>query len=98
MRQRQEEAELQQERIVEALHACTEVRKWAQQVELEESIVASQIAQLDEQLHAALPALGYSLEHEPEDVIVEDDDTDDEVFSAPVKSSVIALPQKQAAE
>jgi hypothetical protein len=98
LRQRQEEAELQQERIVEALHACTEVRKWAQQVELEESIVASQLAQLDEQLQAALPALGYSLEHEPEDVIVEDDDTDDEVFSAPVKSSVIALPQKQAAE
>jgi hypothetical protein len=60
--QRQEEAENQQKRIVEALHACRDIRKWAQQVELEESVVASQLAQLDEQLQAALPALGYSFE------------------------------------
>lgn len=57
--QRQQEAEDQQARIVEALHACREIRKWAQQVELEESVVASQLEQLDEQLQAALPALGY---------------------------------------
>ena len=54
--------ERQQERIVDALHACTEIRKWAQQVELEESVVASQLAQLEEQLASALPALGYRLE------------------------------------
>lgn len=67
LKQRQEEVERQQARIVEALHACTEIRKWAQQVELEESVVASQLAQLDEQLAACLPALGYSLEgQEPE--------------------------------
>lgn len=58
LRERQEEAERQQEKIVEALHACTEIRKWAQQVELEESVVASQLAQLEEQLATALPAVG----------------------------------------
>lgn len=60
--QRQAEAEAQQARILEAQHACREIRKWSQQVELEESIVASQLARLDEQLQAALPALGYVME------------------------------------
>ena len=60
--ERQSEAEAQQARIVEALHACRAIRKWVQQIELEESVVASQLAQLDEQLQAALPALGYSFE------------------------------------
>jgi hypothetical protein len=105
LRQRQEEAELQQERIVEALHACTEIRKWAQQVELEESIVASQLAQLDEQLQSALPALGYSLEHEPaeivEEMVVGDDQDDDieEIMQAEIHDrKVVNLPQKPAAE
>ena len=30
-------------------------------MELEESVVASQLSQLEEQLQATLPALGYSL-------------------------------------
>jgi len=60
--QRQEEAETQQARIVEALHACREIRRWTGQVELEESVVASQLDQLDEQLRAALPELGYMME------------------------------------
>lgn len=60
--QRQEEAETQQARIVEALHVCREIRRWTQQVELEESVVASQLEQLDEQLRAALPELGYVME------------------------------------
>lgn len=67
LRQRQEEAENQQAKIVEALHYCQEIRTWAQQVELEESIVASQLSQLDEKLQAALPILGYALEHEDTD-------------------------------
>jgi len=67
LRQRQEEAEKQQARIVEALHHCQEIRTWAQQVDLEESIVASQLSQLDEKLQAALPALGYALEHDEAD-------------------------------
>ncbi len=62
LRQRQQEAERQQERIVEAQHAMTEIRKWAQQVELEESVVASQLARLEEHLVDCMPALGYRLE------------------------------------
>ncbi len=64
LQQRQEEVEAQQARIVEAMHSCTEIRKWAQQVELEESVVASQLGRLEEQLAAALPALGYRLERD----------------------------------
>ena len=56
--QRQEEAERQQERIVEALHVCREMKRWSDQVELEESVVASQLAQLEDQLHSILPDLG----------------------------------------
>jgi hypothetical protein len=33
-----------------------------QQVDLEESIVASQLARLDDELQSVLPALGYSFE------------------------------------
>jgi hypothetical protein len=60
--QRQKEAEDQQARIAEALKVCREIMRWNSQVELDEAMVASQIQQLDEQLQAALPTLGYSLE------------------------------------
>jgi chromosome segregation ATPase len=60
--QRQAEAEDQQQRIAEALRVCREIMRWSSQVELEEAMVASQLQQLDEQLQAALPALGYSLD------------------------------------
>ena len=69
LRQRQEEAEDQQQKIVEALHACREIRKWSQQVELEESVVASQLSQLEEQLAATLPALGYTLGRDSANVV-----------------------------
>jgi hypothetical protein len=93
--QRQQEAEAQQERIIEALHACTEIRKWAQQVELEESIVASQLSQLDEKLQQALPALGYSLEHEPDDLIEDIELAESEEER---ESNVLILAQQPAAE
>lgn len=60
--QRQTEAEAQQGRIIEALHILREIRRWADQVETEEAIVASQLSQLDEQLQTVLPALGYGFE------------------------------------
>ena len=78
LRQRQEEAERQQTLIVEALHAVRDIRKWSQQVELEESVVTSQLSQLDEQLQATLPPLGYTLGKQ--------------------SASIVALPQKPAAE
>lgn len=69
LKQRQEEAEDQQDRIVSALHTVQEIRTWAQQVDLEESVVASQLEQLDEKLQAALPGLGYSLSRKKDNVV-----------------------------
>ena len=61
LRQRQHEAEQQQERIIQAQHECQEISRWAQQVDVEESIVASQLNQLEERLSEILPDLGFSL-------------------------------------
>jgi hypothetical protein len=112
LRQRQQEAEQHQERIVEAMHVCSEIRKWAQQVELEESVVASQLARLDAQLQSTLPALGYSLEHDAGEIIdeinIDDFDDDGDAFDmdgidvaadpTPRDEKVVALAQKSAAE
>lgn len=62
--QRQREAEEHAKRIQEALATCREIMRWSSQVELEEAMVASQLSQLDEQLQAVLPALGYSFDGE----------------------------------
>lgn len=67
--QRQAEAERQQTLIVEAHHAVRDIRKWSEQVELEESVVASQLSQLEEQLEATLPALGYQLGKQSADIV-----------------------------
>ncbi|MGJ8609888.1 MAG: DNA repair protein [Octadecabacter sp.] len=69
LRQRQEEAERQQQLIVEAHHNLRDIRTWSQQVELEESVVASQLSQLEEQLEATLPALGYTLGKESAEIV-----------------------------
>ena len=69
LRQRQEEAERQQQLIVEAHHNLRDIRKWSQQVELEESVVASQLSQLEEQLEATLPSLGYTLGKESAEIV-----------------------------
>jgi hypothetical protein len=82
--QRQQEAEQQQARIVEALHVMREIRRWAEQVETEEAIVASQLAQLDEQLQSILPVLGYDFQTAE----IEDNRPD----------NVVTLPAKSAAE
>ena len=67
--QRQEEAEVQQQRIVVARHAVQEIRTWAHQVNLEESVVASKPEQLDEKLQMALPELGYSLNRKDDNIV-----------------------------
>ncbi len=69
LRQRQEEVERQQALIIEAHHAIRDIRKWSQQVELEESVVASQLSQLEEQLEATLPSLGYTLGKDSAEVV-----------------------------
>jgi hypothetical protein len=69
LHQRQQEAERQQQLIIEAHHALRDIRKWSQQVELEESVVASQLSQLQEQLDATLPALGYTLGNQSANIV-----------------------------
>lgn len=69
LHQRQQEAERQQSLIVEAHHNLRDIRKWSQQVELEESVVASQLSQLEDQLEATLPALGYILGKDSAEII-----------------------------
>lgn len=69
LEQSQQEAEDQQQKIVEALHATHELGKWAQQIDLEESVVASQLEQLDEKLQSALPGLGYTLGRTDDNVV-----------------------------
>ncbi|WP_394152942.1 DNA repair protein [Loktanella salsilacus] len=64
LRQRQQAAEEQQERIIEAMHICEQIRAWSDQVEREEARVASQLAHLDDRLQSTLPLLGYALEHD----------------------------------
>lgn len=59
--QRQEEAERQQDLILQAQHACRDLQHWREQVEMEESVVASQLARLEDELETVLPPLGYEL-------------------------------------
>lgn len=62
--ERQREIEDQQERIVDALHICDEVRKWKRQIEAEEDVLQRQLARLDKRLRLILPDLGYDFERE----------------------------------
>ena len=99
LRQRQQAAEEQQERIMEALHICEQIRTWSEQVEIEEARVASQLTYLDDRLQSTLPLLGYALEH--------DESLDAAVLQAEVErraqrraggTNIVSLPQKPAAE
>lgn len=58
LRQRQEEIEDFRDRIGSANAQCHELRRWLEQVELEESIMESQLGQLEEQLGETLEKLG----------------------------------------
>lgn len=55
LRQRQQEAEMQQARIEQALTDVREIEQWAGQVDVEESIIASRLSQLDERLADIFP-------------------------------------------
>ncbi len=69
LQQRQEEAESQQDLIVKALHTTQGLRKWAHPVDLEASIVALQLDQLDERFQAILPRLGYQFNGSDDTVV-----------------------------
>ncbi|MFQ6550104.1 DNA repair protein [Aestuariibius sp. 2305UL40-4] len=56
--ERQEEIERQQEMIVKAQQTARELRRWGDQIHLEESVVASQLERLTAELDEILPELG----------------------------------------
>ncbi|WP_341367732.1 DNA repair protein [Yoonia sp. BS5-3] len=55
LRQRQQEAEQQKARIEQALQDCREIEKWAAEVDMEESIVASRLSQLEARVAEVMP-------------------------------------------
>ena len=57
--QRQQEVELFNARLDRAKQVCQELRHWAHQVELEESVAVSQLNRLRDDLRALLPELGH---------------------------------------
>ncbi|MBP1805915.1 DNA repair protein [Rubellimicrobium aerolatum] len=63
--QRQQEVDSQRKRIAEAMAICREIMDWNARVELDEATVTTQIQQLDGQLAALLPALGYRRDPAP---------------------------------
>ncbi len=58
LQQRQQEIERFNARLDEAKQIASELRHWAHQVELEESVAASQLQRLRTELHDLLPDLG----------------------------------------
>ncbi len=57
LRQRQEEAEQMRERVQVAYAACRELRRWLEQVEIDEDIARSEVARLKQDLLELLPHL-----------------------------------------
>lgn len=98
LRQRQAAAEEQQERIMEAMHICEQIRAWSDQVGIEEARVASQLSYLDDRLQATLPLLGYALEHDASlDTAVLEAEAAQRQRSAN-GTNVVPISQKPAAE
>jgi hypothetical protein len=58
LRQRQTEVDQFNSRISSAKLVATELKHWLHEVELEESVAASQLERLRDELHAVLPELG----------------------------------------
>ena len=99
LRQRQQAAEEQQERIMEAMHICEQISAWSEQVEIEEARVASQLSYLDERLQKTLPLLGYALEHDSTlDAAVARTGSATRDDNGRGGANVVPLPAKPAAE
>ncbi len=64
LRQRQEEAQLLQERIQTAHSVCHGLRRWIERVEIDEAVARSQLKRLEDDLEELLPAIGLGLSRE----------------------------------
>lgn len=58
LKQRQEETELFNDRLAQAKAISNDLKHWAQQVELDESVAAAQMERLREELREVLPEMG----------------------------------------
>ncbi|QDC10202.1 DNA repair protein [Oceanicola sp. D3] len=64
LRQRQEEIDAFSDRLKLAQKTTDEIKRWSQQINVEESIQATQLAQLEQDLLELLPELGFDVEEE----------------------------------
>lgn len=69
--QRQQEVEAFNARLEQAKQTCRELKHWAHQVELEESVAVSQMTRLRDELRAILPEMGLEDTVGPDGRIVE---------------------------
>lgn len=57
--ERQQEIALFEDRILAAQNTCRELKRWKEQIEIDEDVQASQIKRLEEELVDILPELGF---------------------------------------
>lgn len=67
LRQRQHELEKFNDRMQQAKGVVQEIKQWVHQVELDESVAASQLTRLQDELNEILPELGRETTQAPED-------------------------------
>lgn len=66
LRQRQREVEDYREQIALAQQTCADLKRWSQQVSVEDSVVAAQMQRLEADLAEILPLIGYEMAEQPE--------------------------------
>jgi len=71
LRQRQQEVEAFNARLDQAKAISRELRHWAHEVDLEESVAASQLQRLRDDLRAVLPELGIEEQLQDGDTVIE---------------------------
>ncbi len=71
LKARQQELETYRERIAMAQKTVQEIKRWSQQVSVEDSVVAAQMSTLEADLAEILPLIGYEMADatEPENVV-----------------------------
>lgn len=66
LRQRQQEIESYREQISLAQKTCVDLKRWSQQVNVEDSVVSTQMQRLEADLAEILPLIGYEMTDAPE--------------------------------
>jgi chromosome segregation ATPase len=62
LKARQQEAAAFQDRLTMATYACSELKRWLQDIEADETVAAKQLERLERDLREILPTLGYDFE------------------------------------